>query len=55
MTLAIHHALRTSERATRLLGRFQLAPRLNQDQRFMYLISNVIQITDRIEILHHAE
>jgi len=28
MTLAIHHALRTSERATQFIGRFQTAPRL---------------------------
>ena len=29
MTLAIRHALRTSERATQLLSRFQTAPRLS--------------------------
>ena len=37
MTLAIHHALRTSERATRateLIGRFQIAPRLTGFQTF---------------------
>jgi len=28
MTLAIHHALCTSERATQFTGRFQAAPRL---------------------------
>jgi len=27
MTLAIHHALRTSERATQFIGRFQTARR----------------------------
>jgi len=29
MTLAIHHALRTSGRATQFIGSFQTAPRLN--------------------------
>ncbi len=30
ITLAIHHALRTSERATQFIGRFQTAPRLTR-------------------------
>ncbi len=33
MTLAIHHALRTSERATQLIGKFQTAPRLKRNFR----------------------
>jgi len=33
MTLAIHHALRTSERATQFIGRFQTAPRLSARPR----------------------
>ncbi len=34
MTLAIHHALRTSERAIQFIGRFQTASRLNYPVAF---------------------
>ncbi len=34
MTLAIHHALRTSERATQFIGRFQTAPRLRATKSY---------------------
>ena len=35
MTLAIHHALRTSERATQYVGSFQTAPSLRPERGFV--------------------
>ena len=46
MTLAIHHALRTSERATQFIGRFQTAPRLIRETSFHSCVD-----LNKIEIL----
>ncbi len=46
MTLAIHHALRTSERATEFIGTFQTAPRLRDSSTV-----NVRSLASKLDFL----